>query len=219
MDDKIKTALALLALAAAAVVTINLLKEKPEPAYGPGTLIRLHVIANSDSAFDQELKRKVRDKIILNMASEFMEAENINSARTVARANLVRIRKIAAGEIKAVGKDYPVAVELDRFAFPTKHYGPFILPAGDYEAVRVTIGSGGGANWWCVLFPPLCFVDMSKAAAVSQPENSEKGSSAAGQNAAPPLPPAAGKGKTPGETYPKIEYRFKLLDMFKKFNS
>jgi len=207
VSEKIKTTLTVLLLSAAVILIINLLKEKPGPVYGPGTLIRLHVIANSDSGSDQELKRKVRDEIIRNVAPEFMTAENINSARMTAGANLGRIREIAARTIKAEGKDYPVDVQLDRYAFPTKHYGLFILPAGDYEAVRVVLGNGGGANWWCVLFPPLCFVDLSQATATAVPQQGgkiEPGSSIPGPNT---------------EINPKIEYRFKLWDLFQELKS
>jgi stage II sporulation protein R len=149
----------------------------PETSVSSDGLIRLHVLANSDSEADQELKRKVRDEIIRVMASEFLASANIDSARQTARANLNRIEVIASSVIQAEGKDYPVTAELDTFPFPTKHYGAFILPAGDYEAVRVVIGNGGGTNWWCVLFPPLCFVDMTRnlamdTAAINFPANS-----------------------------------------------
>lgn len=140
-----------------------------ETSVAGGGLIRLHVLANSDSEADQALKRKVRDEIIQVMAPEFLASGDIESARLTARANLDRIESIAGQVIQAEGKDYPVTAELDTFPFPTKHYGAFILPAGDYEAVRVVIGSGGGTNWWCVLFPPLCFVDMTRIATVDTP--------------------------------------------------
>jgi stage II sporulation protein R len=148
-----------------------------ETSFPNAGLIRLHVLANSDSAADQALKHKVRDEIIRVIAPEFLVSGDIDSARQTARANLKRIELIASGVIQAEGKDYPVTVELDTFPFPTKHYGAFILPAGDYEAVRVVIGNGGGANWWCVLFPPLCFVDMTRnlaadTGAITFPANS-----------------------------------------------
>jgi stage II sporulation protein R len=125
-------------------------------------LIRLHVIANSDSQEDQALKRKVRDEIIQAVAPEFTGPCDIASARLIAQANINRMQQIAQEVIKEEGKDYAVTVELGDYPFPTKHYGAFILPAGDYEAVRVVIGNGSGTNWWCVLFPPLCFVDMTR---------------------------------------------------------
>lgn len=138
----------------------------PETSVSKTGLIRLHVLANSDSEADQELKRKVRDEIIRVMAPEFLASGDIDTARQTAKSSLKRIESIAANVIRAEGKDYPVTAQLDTFPFPTKHYGAFILPAGDYEAVRVVIGNGGGTNWWCVLFPPLCFVDMTRNAAI-----------------------------------------------------
>ncbi|TEB17218.1 Stage II sporulation protein R [Pelotomaculum sp. FP] len=140
-----------------------------ETSVAGGGFIRLHVLANSDSEADQALKRKVRDEIIQVMAPEFLASGDIESARLTARSNLDRIELIASRVIKAEGKDYPVTAELNTFPFPTKHYGAFILPAGDYEAVRVVIGNGEGTNWWCVLFPPLCFVDMTRNAAIDTP--------------------------------------------------
>jgi len=125
-------------------------------------LIRLHVIANSDSQEDQALKHKVRDEIIRTVGPEFTGSCDIASARLIAQNNINRIQQIAQEVIKKEGKDYAVTVELGHYPFPTKHYGAFILPAGDYEAVRVVIGNGSGTNWWCILFPPLCFVDMTR---------------------------------------------------------
>ena len=164
--------LLLISILATVLSAFYLRRETKTEAPRPGELIRLHVVANSDSASDQDLKRKVRDEIVRNVAPEFLATDKISSARNIARDNLERVQEIAAHEIRADGKDYPVQVELACFPFPTKHYGPFILPAGDYEAVRVVIGQGGGANWWCVLFPPLCFVDMTRSAAVNPPLNS-----------------------------------------------
>jgi stage II sporulation protein R len=202
---------------------------QPETSYDPDNLIRLHVVANSDSAADQALKRKVRDEIVRRVAPDFTEAGNVEAARVIARANLKNIGEIAAAEIKAEGKDYPVDVALDKFSFPTKHYGPFVLPAGDYEAVRVVIGAGGGANWWCVLFPPLCFVDMSRAVEPTRPESAEPAITLSMQkvdaaaehprDAASPQPPAAleeaGSVAAPEAAVTRVEFRFRLLDFFR----
>jgi stage II sporulation protein R len=136
---------------------------------GSGEFIRLHVVANSDSLFDQDLKRKVRDAIVQDVAPGFLAIDDIASARDIARNNLDLIQETADREVRTAGREYPVRVELACFPFPTKHYGPFILPAGEYEAVRVVIGEGGGTNWWCVLFPPLCFVDLTRNAAAVNP--------------------------------------------------
>ncbi|GAW92133.1 stage II sporulation protein R [Calderihabitans maritimus] len=129
--------------------------------YRPYGLIRLHIIANSDTPEDQELKRKVRDAIMAELGSRFQAANTLSEARRVVRANLAAMEQIAARTIRTAGKDYPVTARWGYFDFPTKSYGSFVLPAGRYEAVRVVIGEGKGENWWCVLFPPLCFVDIS----------------------------------------------------------
>lgn len=150
-------------------------------AYNPHNLIRFHVIANSDSERDQALKRRVRDLVVQRMTPEFSNAKNLNEARTIAKSHLGEIKEIAMKEIKLWGKDYPVSVMLGNFDFPVKTYGKLTLPAGNYEAVKVVIGEGQGANWWCVLFPPLCFVDVSKAMTPGSSENVDKSAAENGQ--------------------------------------
>lgn len=124
-------------------------------------LIRLHVIANSDSDEDQSLKRDVRDAILQYMKDELKDTKSIQQTKTILNNNIAKIEEIAAKVIKQEGKSYPVKATLGEYPFPTKVYGDITLPAGNYQALRVVIGSGSGANWWCVLFPPLCFVDAT----------------------------------------------------------
>ena len=124
-------------------------------------LIRLHVIANSDSPEDQALKLEVRDKIIEALNSEFENVDDIESSRQIIRSKLKDIEEIARQEVLKSGKNYSVKALYGRFPFPVKSYGYVTLPAGEYEALRVILGEGEGANWWCVLFPPLCFVDIT----------------------------------------------------------
>ena len=124
-------------------------------------LIRLHVIANSDSPEDQQLKRDVRDAILSYMGSELKDSESIQETKAIVRDRLDKITDIAKETIAKEGKNYSVKSMLGNYPFPTKSYGDIILPAGDYQALRVVIGDGAGANWWCVLFPPLCFVDVT----------------------------------------------------------
>lgn len=131
-------------------VTANQLADK---------LIRLHVIANSDSPEDQQLKLKVRDVIISALNEEFKDIDDINISRKFIKNNLKYIEKIAKQEVVKNGKNYSVKAMFGKFPFPVKTYGYVTLPAGQYEALRIIIGSGNGANWWCVLFPPLCFVE------------------------------------------------------------
>lgn len=124
-------------------------------------LIRFHVIANSDSQDDQKLKLKVRDAVILAMNSKFEGITDIKESEKVIKENLAEIQKIAQDVVYKNGKDYMVKVMYGRFAFPTKYYGIITLPAGYYNALRIVIGNGEGKNWWCVMFPPLCFIDIT----------------------------------------------------------
>lgn len=123
--------------------------------------IRLHVIANSDSPEDQELKLSVRDSIIEALDKQLEGVEDIDTSREFIKNNLHQLEDIARGKIHELGKDYKVKAVFGKFPFPVKSYGYVTLPAGDYEALRIIIGDGSGANWWCVLFPPLCFVDIT----------------------------------------------------------
>lgn len=124
-------------------------------------LLRLHVLANSDSPEDQQLKRDVRDVILDYMKKELKDFENVEDAKLQVNNKLDAIKTLAEDEIKRQDKDYSVKVMLGNFPFPTKMYGDITLPAGTYEALRVVIGEGEGQNWWCVMFPPLCFVDAT----------------------------------------------------------
>ncbi len=122
-------------------------------------LIRFHVIAHSDSLADQTLKLHVRDVVVEEMKERFSTANNRKEAEKVVATSMEEIKRLAQEQVYREGKDYPVEVIMGDFYFPTKSYGKLTLPAGDYHAVRVVIGEGKGKNWWCVLFPPLCFVD------------------------------------------------------------
>lgn len=125
------------------------------------SVLRLHVIANSDSVEDQELKYKVRDNILNYMNSICADVTNKDDAIKIAENNLEVFKEIASNTIKENGYDYPVSVEIGNFSFPTKHYGDISFPSGYYDALRIKIGEASGQNWWCVMFPPLCFVDVS----------------------------------------------------------
>ncbi|ABO49004.1 pro-sigma-E processing factor spoIIR [Desulforamulus reducens MI-1] len=122
-------------------------------------LIRFHVIANSDSFQDQSLKLHVRDVVVEEMKNKFRNTNSREEAEKIVLNSMDEIKALAHKQIQREGKDYPVKVMMGDFYFPTKSYGSLTLPAGDYHAVRVIIGEGQGKNWWCVLFPPLCFVD------------------------------------------------------------
>ena len=119
-------------------------------------VVRLHVLANSDSEEDQALKLRVRDRV-LERATELLEqSADRQEAEALLRGNLLELENLAAEEIAAAGYDYPVTAELTDTTFPTREYDGFTLPAGEYLALRIVSGEGAGQNWWCVVFPPLC---------------------------------------------------------------
>lgn len=122
-------------------------------------IIRFHVIANSDSSEDQALKLKVKDTLVQELSPELKTAKDISEAREIIRNNLTKIQDTAAEVIKSEGCDYPVTASLESCYFPLKVYDNYTFPPGTYEALRVQIGEAQGHNWWCVMFPPLCFVD------------------------------------------------------------
>lgn len=125
------------------------------------SVFRLHVIANSDSDEDQNLKYIVRDKVVEYMSSISQNASSKEEVIKIAKANLNKIQAIAAQTIRDNGYTYSVNVEVGNFSFPSKRYGDITLPPGYYDALRIKIGKAEGQNWWCVMFPPLCFVDVT----------------------------------------------------------
>jgi len=127
-------------------------------------IIRFHVIANSDTTFDQNLKLKVKDKILEYISPKLKNSKNIEESREILKQNNKEIIAIAQNVINKDGYGYKVESTLSRENFPIKTYGNITLPQGNYEAYRVVIGEGKGQNWWCVMFPPLCFIDVSKGA-------------------------------------------------------
>lgn len=122
----------------------------------PDRVLRLHILANSDSEEDQALKLKVRDRIVTESAGLFDQVTDRESARAVVKKNMDALREAAQDEVYRQGYSYPVSMELTHMYFTTRVYGETALPAGYYEALRVTIGAGAGHNWWCVIFPAMC---------------------------------------------------------------
>ncbi len=119
-------------------------------------VVRLHVLANSDSEEDQALKLRVRDVVLERATAILEQSADRREAESRLRGQLLELERIAREEILASGYDYPVTAELQNTDFPTKEYDGFTLPAGEYLALRIMIGEGQGQNWWCVVFPPLC---------------------------------------------------------------
>jgi stage II sporulation protein R len=122
-------------------------------------LIRFHVIANSDSDEDQELKLKVRDEIIKYLQPKLQNSNSIDESEEIIKKEYGELGKISKNIISENGYNYEVKIGIEYSTFPTKQYSNVILPAGEYKALKIIIGQGQGKNWWCVMFPPLCFVD------------------------------------------------------------
>ena len=119
-------------------------------------LIRLHVVANSDSEEDQNIKLQVRDAVTASLQRELENVADVEAAKNYLQENLPKIQEIANDTLKAVGFDGEAVVTLCKEAFDTRYYDTFQLPAGVYESLRIVIGKGEGHNWWCVVFPSLC---------------------------------------------------------------
>jgi len=151
-------------LASAAVFDARLFPQEvgAPKAFNTHNLIRLHVVANSDSKEDQSLKLDVRDAVVARTEELLGRVKTKEEAWRILLDNLGEIQAVATNEIRKAGRHYQALVEMGTFAFPERKYGGLTLPEGDYEAVRVVLGAGKGRNWWCVLFPPLCFIKMNE---------------------------------------------------------
>lgn len=125
------------------------------------SVFRLHVIANSDSNEDQALKYKVRDNLLKYMNNICSDCSSKQEAIDLVTEHQEEFKQVALDTIKKEGYSYNVKINIGNFEFPTKQYGDISLPAGYYDALRVEIGEAKGRNWWCVMFPSLCFIDVS----------------------------------------------------------
>jgi stage II sporulation protein R len=132
----------------------------------PEEAIRLRILANSDLDQDQNVKRLVRDEVNKEITKWVSTLISQDEAKSVIKEGLPELQKIAEEVVATEGMDQSVKVEFGKVDFPTKLYGQYLYPAGEYEAVLITLGKGEGANWWCVLYPPLCFLDFSTGNAV-----------------------------------------------------
>lgn len=235
MSKKLRTGIVILAvlLCTCLAAAWQLTREHVVHTYKANNLIRFHVIANSNSPADQAVKYRVRDSVVGAMYKKLDQVENIEQARNIARENLDYIQQLAVQEVCAGGKDYPVTVRIGRYMFPARAYQnnlyDFTLPAGEYEAIRIILGRGAGANWWCVLFPPLCFVNPASVVPAKK----------ININNSPPAVPAFKLGTPKAVTAlsslkrneqssgpawtmavpegePAVEFRFKILDFFRR---
>ena len=166
-------------------------------------VFRLHVIANSDSIEDQNLKLKVRDSLLNYMNTLCSNCNTKEEAISIALKHQTDFQKIAEQTIKENGYNYPVKININNFYFPTKNYGDISLPAGSYDALRVEIGEAIGQNWWCVMFPSLCFIDVSSGIVDSEAkENLEENLDVESYNI------VSEKDKF------GIEFKFKIIEFF-----
>jgi stage II sporulation protein R len=171
----------------------------------PKEAIRLRILANSDKESDQALKRLVRDEVNANITKWVQELADINVARDTLKSKLPEIQVIAEEVVKREGSTQTVNVEFGKVQFPTKLYGQFLYPAGEYEAILISLGEAKGANWWCVLFPPLCFLDFSNGVAVSDGFEEGEVTAQAEEVSEPALTEVDKTVNTNKETVEKIE--------------
>lgn len=124
-----------------------------------GKIVRFHVVANSDSDEDYELKLKVKKAVVEYITPLLAKAPNIDETRKILNEQKVQIKEIAYNTIHNEGYNYDIDAKLTYSYFPTKAYGDIVLPPGEYEAFEIEIGDAKGTNWWCIMYPPLCFVE------------------------------------------------------------
>lgn len=136
-----------------------------------GELVRLHVIAASDSEYEQSLKLRVRDDVLSYLSPRLDGAEDTGQAQIIIKSELDNIK--AAAEKSAEGRD--IQVSLSEEYYPTREYETFALPAGRYQSLRVIIGEGEGHNWWCVVFPPLCIDAAEQRKAIDAMDEADRG--------------------------------------------
>ena len=167
------------------------------------SVFRLHVIANSDSKEDQDLKYKVRDSLLEYMNNICKDCSSKEEAISLVEKNKENFKKIAEDTIKSEGYSYTVNINIGNFEFPTKTYGDISLPAGFYDALRVEIGEAKGQNWWCVMFPPLCFVDISSGIVPDESKETMKENLSNEEYAL-----------ISDDSNTQIQFKFKLLEFF-----
>lgn len=159
----------------------DVVKADTATAVIPDKAIRLRILANSDREADQAVKRLIRDEVNHDITRWVAKLTSLKEARKVIVSHLDEIQATAEKVMAKEGLHQTVKVDFGQAKFPTKLYGQYLYPAGDYEAVIITLGDGEGANWWCVLFPPLCFLDFSNGTAVSKSPYGEEEVDAAGK--------------------------------------
>ncbi len=175
------------------------------------SVFRLHIIANSDSSADQELKLKVRDKIIEYMNTLTSNSSDKKDVISMVNNHLDSFKEIALNTIKENGYNYDVNIEIGNFHFPTKSYGDISFPAGNYDALKIEIGDAIGQNWWCVLFPPLCFVNSSTGVVPDDSKNTLK------ENINSESYEIISEGNNSNDNTSDIKIKFKIIEFFNNF--
>ncbi len=157
-------------------------------------VFRLHILANSDSEYDQSVKLKVRDRVLEYSKSLFESASSKEEAESLISQNLDNITRVAENELKYLGCNQNVKAEIKKMYFTTRYYDSYTLPSGMYDALRITIGSGKGHNWWCVMYPSICI-----SAASEQDEKAKQ---------------ALDDGEYDIIKNEKYSYKFKVVELF-----
>lgn len=170
------------------------------------SVFRLHVIANSDSTEDQNLKYIVRDRVLEYINNISKNVSSKDEVIQITKENIYEIQKISENTIKENGYDYKVKLNIGNFAFPTKTYGDISFPAGYYDALKIEIGEAKGQNWWCVMFPPLCFVDVTSGIVPEESKEIIK------ENL------SEEEYKLVSEKSNDITFKFKIIELFQKIN-
>lgn len=149
--------------------------EQDEIQVIPDDAIRLRILANSDDDADQKLKEQVRDDVNEQITTWVEHITDIDEARQLIQDNIPSIDQTIQETLADANEAKEYSVEYDKnVTFPTKLYGNFLYPAGEYEAILITLGEGKGSNWWCVLFPPLCFLDFGSGTSVEDSEEASQ---------------------------------------------
>lgn len=175
------------------------------------SVFRLHIIANSDSSADQELKLKVRDNIIEYMNTLTSSSSDKKDVISMVNYHLDSFKEIALNTIKENGYNYDVNIEIGNFHFPTKSYGDISFPAGNYDALKIEIGDAIGQNWWCVLFPPLCFVNSSTGVVPDDSKNTLK------ENINSESYEIISEGNNSNDNTSDLKIKFKIIEFFNNF--
>ncbi len=173
----------------------------------PNEAVRLRILANSDSPADQALKRAVRDAVNEQITTWVSDLTSFEEAKQVIAQHVPEIEQTVARVLQENKSNQSYKVAFGRVSFPTKIYGSYVYPAGEYDAVLITLGKGEGANWWCVLFPPLCFLDFSTGEAVRPVEKQVEQEKEVDQISEQPLVV---------EDEQQIEVKFFVVEVWKK---